>query len=164
MPENLDIIKKQHIENLDELLAVLKDKDKIQEFSKQSGLPANRLARDYLHGAANPDLHAARSLAVDRTRPGVDETRDGADYLHRLRDDADRVSLQTPDDHGLADLPRHLLRYRFRWHLHRAGCRGFYPARPLRQERGPLADYFLDLLHGGGFRADLHRQRHHRHG
>ena len=41
--KNLDIIKNQHIENLDELLSALKDKDKIQEFSKQSGLPANYL-------------------------------------------------------------------------------------------------------------------------
>lgn len=41
--KNLNIIKKQYIENLDELLAALKDKDKIQEFSKQSGLPANYL-------------------------------------------------------------------------------------------------------------------------
>jgi hypothetical protein len=40
---NLNIIKNQHIKNLDELLAALKDKDKIQEFSKQSGLPANYL-------------------------------------------------------------------------------------------------------------------------
>ena len=40
---NLNIIKNQHIENLDELLAALKDKDKIQEFSKQSGLPADYL-------------------------------------------------------------------------------------------------------------------------
>ena len=36
---NLNIIKEQHIENLDELLSVLKNKDKTLEFSKQSGLP-----------------------------------------------------------------------------------------------------------------------------
>ncbi len=41
--KNLNIVKNQYIENLDELLAALKDKDKIQEFSKQSGLPANYL-------------------------------------------------------------------------------------------------------------------------
>ncbi len=41
--KNLNVIKKQHIENLDKLLATLKDKDKIQEFSKQSGLPTNYL-------------------------------------------------------------------------------------------------------------------------
>ena len=35
---NLDIIKKYNIENLDELLIALKDKDKIQKFSKESGL------------------------------------------------------------------------------------------------------------------------------
>jgi hypothetical protein len=41
--ENLDSIKKHNINNLDELLKALKDKSKIQEFSKQSGL-----AEDYL--------------------------------------------------------------------------------------------------------------------
>ena len=35
---NLDILKKYNIRNLDELLIALKDKTKIQEFSKQSGL------------------------------------------------------------------------------------------------------------------------------
>ncbi|MBU3915511.1 DUF4332 domain-containing protein [bacterium] len=39
--KNLGIIKKQNIENLEELLIVLKDKSRIQEFSKQSGLPVN---------------------------------------------------------------------------------------------------------------------------
>lgn len=42
--KNLNIIKKHNIMNLDELLIVLKDKSKIQEFSKQSGLPENYLA------------------------------------------------------------------------------------------------------------------------
>ncbi len=42
--KNLDIIKKYNIKNLDELLIALKDKDKIQKFSKQSGLPENYLA------------------------------------------------------------------------------------------------------------------------
>ena len=41
--KNLDIIKKHRISNLDELLSALKDKSKIQEFSKQSGLPAKYL-------------------------------------------------------------------------------------------------------------------------
>ncbi len=41
--KNLDIIKKHRISNLDELLVALKDKSKIQEFSKQSGLPAKYL-------------------------------------------------------------------------------------------------------------------------
>lgn len=41
--KNLNIIKNQQIENLDELLAALKDKGKIQKFSKQSGLPENYL-------------------------------------------------------------------------------------------------------------------------
>ncbi|MGB5818178.1 MAG: DUF4332 domain-containing protein [Saonia sp.] len=41
--ENLDTIKKYNIENLDELLIALKDKDRIQEFSKKSGLPENYL-------------------------------------------------------------------------------------------------------------------------
>ncbi len=41
--KNLDIIKKNNIENLDEILTVLKDKDKIREFSKKSGL-----SEDYL--------------------------------------------------------------------------------------------------------------------
>ncbi len=40
---NLNNIIKQHIENLDELLAALKDKNKIREFSKQSGLPVDYL-------------------------------------------------------------------------------------------------------------------------
>jgi hypothetical protein len=42
--KNLDIIKKCSIENLDELLIALKDKDKVQEFSKRSGLPEDYLA------------------------------------------------------------------------------------------------------------------------
>ena len=42
--KNLNIIKKHDIKNLDELLIALKDKTKIQEFSKQSGLPENYLA------------------------------------------------------------------------------------------------------------------------
>ena len=41
--KNLDSIKKQDIENLNELLIALKDKRTIQEFSKQSGLPAKYL-------------------------------------------------------------------------------------------------------------------------
>ncbi len=41
--KNLDIIKKHDISNLDELLIALKDKSKIQEFSKLSGLPAKYL-------------------------------------------------------------------------------------------------------------------------
>ena len=41
--KNLNIIKNQNIENLDELLTALKNKDEIQEFSKQSGLPADYL-------------------------------------------------------------------------------------------------------------------------
>ena len=41
--KNLDVIKKYNIENLDELLIAFKDKDKIQEFSIQSGL-----TEDYL--------------------------------------------------------------------------------------------------------------------
>ena len=41
--KNLNIIKKYNIKNLDELLKAFKDKDKIQEFSKQSGLPENYL-------------------------------------------------------------------------------------------------------------------------
>jgi len=40
---NLDVIKKHHISNLDELLITLKDKRKIQQFSKQSGLPEKYL-------------------------------------------------------------------------------------------------------------------------
>ncbi|WP_296386934.1 DUF4332 domain-containing protein [Winogradskyella sp.] len=42
--KNLNIIKKHDIKNLDELLIILKDKSKIQEFSKKSGLPDNYLA------------------------------------------------------------------------------------------------------------------------
>ena len=42
--KNLNIIKKHNIKNLDELLIVLKDKSKIHEFSKQSGLPENYLS------------------------------------------------------------------------------------------------------------------------
>ena len=42
--KNLDIIKKQGVQNLDELLKTLKDKSNIQRFSKQSGLPENYLA------------------------------------------------------------------------------------------------------------------------
>ena len=41
--KNLDMIKKHNIKNLDELLIALKDKTKIQEFSRQSGLPSNYL-------------------------------------------------------------------------------------------------------------------------
>lgn len=41
--KNLDIIIKNGISNLDELLIALKDKSKIQEFSIQSGLPAKYL-------------------------------------------------------------------------------------------------------------------------
>jgi hypothetical protein len=42
--KNLDSIKKNNIKNLDELLITLKDKDKVQEFSKQSGLQEDYLA------------------------------------------------------------------------------------------------------------------------
>ncbi|WP_340198835.1 DUF4332 domain-containing protein [Ascidiimonas sp. W6] len=42
--KNLSILKTNHIKNLDDLLITLKDKGKIQEFSKQSGLPENYLA------------------------------------------------------------------------------------------------------------------------
>jgi len=42
--KNLDLVKKQNINNLDELLIALKDKNKIHDFSKQSGLPENYLA------------------------------------------------------------------------------------------------------------------------
>lgn len=42
--KNLSILKTHHINNLDELLLALKDKSKIQEFSRQSGLPENYLA------------------------------------------------------------------------------------------------------------------------
>ncbi len=42
--KNLDIIKKHGIKNLDELKKTLKDKSKVQEFSKQSGLPENYLS------------------------------------------------------------------------------------------------------------------------
>ena len=41
--KNLDIIKQHNIENLDELLAILKAKAKIQTFAEQSGLPLNYL-------------------------------------------------------------------------------------------------------------------------
>lgn len=41
--DNLDIIKKQEVNNLDELLIALKDKGKIQKFSNQSGLPVKYL-------------------------------------------------------------------------------------------------------------------------
>ena len=41
--KNFNIIKKHNIKNLDELLIAFKDKDKIQKFSKQSGLPENYL-------------------------------------------------------------------------------------------------------------------------
>jgi hypothetical protein len=41
--KNLDIIKKNNIRNLDELLIALKDKDKIQKFSEQSGLQEDYL-------------------------------------------------------------------------------------------------------------------------
>ncbi|RAJ11509.1 DUF4332 domain-containing protein [Arenibacter echinorum] len=42
--ENLSILKTHNINNLDELLITLKEKTKIQEFSRQSGLPENYLA------------------------------------------------------------------------------------------------------------------------
>lgn len=42
--ENLDLIKEQHIHNLDELQKALKDKGKLQEFSKQSGLQEDYLS------------------------------------------------------------------------------------------------------------------------
>ena len=42
--KNLNILTTHHINNLDELLITLKDKSKIQEFSKQSGLPENYLS------------------------------------------------------------------------------------------------------------------------
>ncbi len=42
--KNLDIIKNFNIKNLDELLIAFKDKDKIQKFSKQSGLQEDYLA------------------------------------------------------------------------------------------------------------------------
>ncbi len=42
--KNLDIIKENNIKNLDEVLTALKDKDKIQKFSKQSGLQENYLS------------------------------------------------------------------------------------------------------------------------
>ncbi len=42
--KNLDIIKKSNIKNLDELLIALRDKDKVKEFSKQTGLQENYLA------------------------------------------------------------------------------------------------------------------------
>jgi uncharacterized protein DUF4332 len=51
--KNLGIIKKHDINNLDELLIALKDKSKIQDFSKQSGLPTkyletlNRVVKGY---------------------------------------------------------------------------------------------------------------------
>ena len=41
---NLSILKTHNINNLDELLITLKDKTKIQKFSRQSGLPDNYLA------------------------------------------------------------------------------------------------------------------------
>ena len=41
---NLDIIKKHNIKNLDELLKKTKNKDKLQELVKQTGLPENYLA------------------------------------------------------------------------------------------------------------------------
>jgi hypothetical protein len=42
--KNLSILKTHNINNLDELLITLKDKTKIQEFSRQSGIPENYLA------------------------------------------------------------------------------------------------------------------------
>lgn len=42
--KNLEIIKKYNIQNLDELLKVLKNKSKLQELSKQIGLPEKYLA------------------------------------------------------------------------------------------------------------------------
>lgn len=41
---NLEIIKKHNIQNLDELLKKIKNKDKIQAFANQSGLPENYLS------------------------------------------------------------------------------------------------------------------------
>ncbi len=41
--ENLDTVKKQGIQNLDELQKALKTKSKLQEFSRKSGLPENYL-------------------------------------------------------------------------------------------------------------------------
>lgn len=41
---NLDIIKSYNIQNLDELIKKIKNKDKIQEFAKQSCLPENYLS------------------------------------------------------------------------------------------------------------------------
>ena len=41
--ENLDLIKNQNIHNLEELKKALKDKNKVHEFSKQSGLPEDYL-------------------------------------------------------------------------------------------------------------------------
>ncbi len=42
--KNLDTIKKYNIKNLDDLLMALKDKDKVREFSKRSGLQEDYLA------------------------------------------------------------------------------------------------------------------------
>ncbi len=42
--KNLDIIRKHNIKNLGELQKAIKTKDKVQEFSKQSGLSENYLA------------------------------------------------------------------------------------------------------------------------
>ncbi len=42
--ENMDIIKKQNIKNIGELKKVIKTKDKVHEFSNQSGLPENYIA------------------------------------------------------------------------------------------------------------------------
>lgn len=41
--KNFDILKKQTVKNLDELLKILKNKQKLQDFSKQSGLNENYL-------------------------------------------------------------------------------------------------------------------------
>ena len=41
--KNIEILKNHNIKNLDELLIALKDKDKVHDFSKQSGLPENYL-------------------------------------------------------------------------------------------------------------------------
>lgn len=41
--KKLDIIKKYNVKNLDELIIALKDKDKVREFAKKSGLQENYL-------------------------------------------------------------------------------------------------------------------------
>ena len=42
--KNLDVIKEQNIQDLDDLLLALKNKNKLQDFAKQSGLSENYLA------------------------------------------------------------------------------------------------------------------------